>query len=113
MASPSKGVGKKDPAKANRDPRAEHNAKSPDADAVFAFHSNADTDSRPEALHHTIGSGANQAASGSHTHDAADPASSPLWTGVSLTDPPTSGATPEQLAAAVVALNLLIRQKSG
>lgn len=32
-------------------------------------HQNADTDSSPTALHHTLGNGANQAAPGNHTHD--------------------------------------------
>lgn len=34
-------------------------------------HQNADTDSSPSALHHTLGSGANQAAPGNHTHTVA------------------------------------------
>lgn len=34
-------------------------------------HQNADTDSAPTALHHTLGSGANQAAPGNHTHTVA------------------------------------------
>lgn len=33
-------------------------------------HESPDTDSAPTALHHTLGTGANQAARGNHTHDA-------------------------------------------
>lgn len=35
-------------------------------------HQNADTDSAPTAIHHTLGSGPNQAAPGDHTHDYDD-----------------------------------------
>lgn len=35
-------------------------------------HNSPDTDSAPTALHHTLGTGANQAAAGNHTHAAAD-----------------------------------------
>lgn len=41
----------------------------PDASAVSEFHTFADTDSGREAIHHTLGAGANQAASGAHNHD--------------------------------------------
>lgn len=41
----------------------------PDADSVREFHINADTDVDPNSLHHTIGPGYNQAASGQHNHD--------------------------------------------
>lgn len=33
-------------------------------------HASPDTDSAPTALHHTLGTGANQAAAGNHSHDA-------------------------------------------
>ena len=35
-------------------------------------HEQADTDASPTALHHTLGTGPNQAARGNHTHDASD-----------------------------------------
>lgn len=41
----------------------------PPAKAVLDFHTNADTDGSPKAVHHTLGPSANQAASGAHTHD--------------------------------------------
>lgn len=41
----------------------------PDSKAVREFHTNADTDGSPKAIHHTLGSGANQAAPGNHSHD--------------------------------------------
>jgi hypothetical protein len=36
---------------------------------VEHLHTNADTDVRPQALHHTLGPGANQASPGDHNHD--------------------------------------------
>ena len=36
-------------------------------------HEDADTDSGPSAIHHTLGRGANQAAPGNHTHDYENP----------------------------------------
>lgn len=36
---------------------------------VKEFHKRADKDGSPQALHHTLGSGPNQAAAGNHTHD--------------------------------------------
>lgn len=41
----------------------------PAADAVDQFHTNADTDIRPESLHHTVGPGNTQSSPGNHTHD--------------------------------------------
>lgn len=41
----------------------------PDPNTVREFHQNADTDSSGDAIHHTIGPGTNQAASGQHNHD--------------------------------------------
>lgn len=41
---------------------------SPDAKVVAAFHRYADTDARKEAIHHTLGTGANQSADGLHNH---------------------------------------------
>jgi hypothetical protein len=44
----------------------------PDADSVREFHVNADTDVSPDSIHHTIGPGFHQAASGQHTHDGSN-----------------------------------------
>jgi hypothetical protein len=44
----------------------------PPAEAVSDFHTNSDVDTRPEAQHHTLGPGANQAAPGNHRHDGGD-----------------------------------------
>jgi hypothetical protein len=43
--------------------------KTADARTVLAFHRNSDLDSRPEAQHHALGKGRNQACEGGHTHD--------------------------------------------
>lgn len=50
----------------------EGNSRRPDPRTVMDFHTNADTDATNEALHHTLGTGSNQAASGSHRHDGTD-----------------------------------------
>jgi hypothetical protein len=55
----------------------------PTADEVTTLHQNADTDSRAEAIHHTLGVGDNQAAKGSHNHRGGD--SVQLLSGVTLT----------------------------
>lgn len=46
----------------------------PDASVVSEFHTFADTNSGKEAIHHTLGTGANEAASGAHTHNGVDSA---------------------------------------
>lgn len=55
----------------------------PSAEDVERFHTQADTDARKEAIHHTLGSGTNQAAPGDHTHRGGD--SLPLLGGITLT----------------------------
>lgn len=45
------------------------NEESPDQRVVQAFHRNDDLNSRPEAHHHSLGTGRNNASEGSHTHD--------------------------------------------
>lgn len=42
---------------------------SPTGRIVEAFHKNADTDTRRESIHHTLGPQASQASPGDHTHD--------------------------------------------
>ena len=44
----------------------------PSSEDVELLHQNADTDARKEAIHHTLGPGENQAASGSHNHRGGD-----------------------------------------
>lgn len=46
----------------------------PSAEEVDRQHTNADTDLRAEALHHTLGPAETQASPGSHTHDGGDSA---------------------------------------
>ena len=43
--------------------------KSADARTVLAFHRQSDLDSKPEAQHHSLGKGRNQASEGGHVHD--------------------------------------------
>ena len=56
----------------------------PSSEEVEQFHTQADTDARKEAIHHTIGAGENQAASGAHNHRGGD--SVQLLTGITLTE---------------------------
>ncbi|HEY3484878.1 MAG TPA: hypothetical protein VGK49_05805 [Ilumatobacteraceae bacterium] len=44
----------------------------PTAEEVERMHENADVDTRPESIHHTLGPGTNQAAPGPHRHDGSD-----------------------------------------
>lgn len=67
---------------------ASEDKESPKAESVAKFHNNADTDANRTSLHHTLGPGRNQAASGSHRHDGND--SPRLLEGVQI-----SGATTE------------------
>jgi hypothetical protein len=48
------------------------NAAKPTSQEVDDFHTNADTDLRAEALHHTLGPAPTQAAAGNHRHDGGD-----------------------------------------
>lgn len=55
----------------------------PDAEAVAHLHTNADTDTRAEAIHHTLGPSSSQATAGNHRHRGGD--SSPLLDGLTIT----------------------------
>ena len=55
----------------------------PTAEEVTRQHTNADTDSRKEAIHHTTGIGDNQASPGNHNHRGGD--SVLLLQGITLT----------------------------
>ena len=59
------------------------NGRPASPEEVERFHTYADTDARPESLHHTIGASTNQAASGAHTHRGGD--SLPLLGGLTIT----------------------------
>lgn len=52
-------------------------------------HQDADTDSAPSAIHHTLGTGANQAARGNHKHQASDILNLGFLTVTSTTRPST------------------------
>lgn len=44
-------------------------SEKPQAKEVANFHTHADTDGSPKALHHTLGPSQNQSAAGNHSHD--------------------------------------------
>lgn len=54
----------------------------PEAEEVMTFHQNADTDTRPESLHHTLGPSASQASPGDHKHRGGD--SAPILEGFTI-----------------------------
>lgn len=66
------------------------------------MHRNADTDSRREALHHTLGSNPNQASPGDHSHDGVD--SMKLLAGTNITGSRTDGTA---VASIIMALQKL------
>lgn len=55
----------------------------PTSEEVTDFHTNADTDSRKESIHHTVGVGATQASPGDHRHRGGD--SELLLSGITIT----------------------------
>lgn len=64
---------------------------SPSAIIVQRFHKNAAVDTRPEDIHHTIGTGPAQAAAGDHNHDGGN---SPLiLEGITITGSKSIPAT--------------------
>lgn len=71
--------------------------RKPDARTVSDFHTFADTDTTEKAIHHTLGDGPNQAASGSHRHDGGD--SVLLLEGFSITG---NKATPETVFPSII-----------
>lgn len=63
--------------------KAEKGPLGPEPREVKMFHSRADTDSGPLALHHTLGIGHNQSSPGDHNHDGKS--SRLIGTGLNLT----------------------------
>lgn len=74
----------------------------PDATSVREFHQNADTDTDAQAIHHTIGPGVNQAASGGHLHDGND--SALLLEGQTITGTKGTAACDASIIALLVRL---------
>ncbi len=74
----------------------------PSANDIREFHVNADTDSTPDALHHTLGPGVNQAASGGHIHDGNDSAF--LLEGQTITGTKATAAWASSINALMVRL---------
>jgi len=72
----------------------------PDGQAIRKFHQNADTDTDPTAIHHTLGPGVNQAASGSHDHRGAD--SVVLGEGITITGSKGGNAALQSVISAMV-----------
>lgn len=77
----------------------------PNTQEVIDFHTNSDLDGGPKSQHHTLGPGANQAASGNHSHDGGNSAKAiiPL-DGLSLTGSRAGGAALVSVIAALVQL---------
>ena len=66
------------------------NTPPPTAEEVERMHTNADTDTRSESQHHTLGSSPTQAAPGDHRHDGGD--SALLLEGLTITGSRNSDA---------------------
>ncbi len=74
----------------------------PAAEQVAEFHTNADTDTRKEAAHHTLGINPYQASPGDHNHDGG---TSPLLlAGTTITGTRGSAANAASIIAALVRL---------
>ena len=76
----------------------------PTAEEVETAHTNADTDSRKESIHHTLGAGENQAAPGTHNHRGGD--SVQLLSGITITGSRGSDAWRLSITQALVALGV-------
>ena len=74
----------------------------PSSEEVEQFHTQADTDARKESIHHTIGAGENQAASGAHNHRGGD--SVQLLAGITLTGSRAGNIALLSVVQALVAL---------
>lgn len=74
----------------------------PSADDVAKQHTNADTDTRAEAIHHTTGPGVTQAAAGNHRHRGGD--SLPLLDDFTITGDVSDGTVLPSIIACLVAL---------
>lgn len=74
----------------------------PPSAVVDDFHAMADTDLRPQSLHHTLGPNPNQSSPGNHNHR--DGMSSPLLQGLSLTGSHADGTALQSVIATLVAL---------
>lgn len=78
----------------------------PAAKDVTDFHTHADTDGSPKAVHHTLGPNQNQAAAGNHTHDGGQSAKlTNLLEGVTVTGS-TGGNVALQNLLSALATNL-------
>lgn len=69
---------------------------------VKEFHTNADTDGSSKSIHHTLGSGINQASPGNHTHDGGS--SKLLLDGVTITGAKAGNAALASVIAVLVSL---------
>lgn len=72
-------------------PQTKQEDPSPPSTVVAQFHKNADTDTRSEAIHHTLGAAPTQAAPGDHTHDGGT--SPKILDGYTLTGSKSSPST--------------------
>lgn len=71
----------------------------PTADEVDVFHTLADTDIRPESIHHTLGASNGQASPGDHMHDGG---SSPLLFNGEVISGDTQGNVALKMAIALL-----------
>ena len=82
----------------DREPEVKKPDPSPSADVVRLFHKNASVDSRAMDIHHTLGPGVHQAASGAHDHKGGN--SKLLLEGYTITG---IKATPSSVLPSIIA----------
>lgn len=85
-------------------PAAYATKEKPLAKELIEFHTNADTDGSPKAIHHTLGSGPNQAAPGNHSHDGGASAEIFPLEGVTLSGSKAGNVALASVIAALVKL---------
>lgn len=88
------------------------NETPPTPATVDFLHALADT-TRPESVHHTIGTDVTQTSPGNHQHNGLDSYQILYGAGVVLPADLTAGATGAQIAASVNAINAVLRQYLG
>ena len=87
-----------DTSRRDNSPTVKKEDPTPPTSVVSMFHRNAAVDTKPEDIHHTLGGGPSQAASGAHTHNGSD---SPLLLGSSVIT--GSKASPSTVPPSIIA----------
>jgi hypothetical protein len=82
------------------------NSAPPGAEELEKFHQNADTDTRKESIHHTLGGRSTQASPGDHNHRGAD-GSARLFEGITVSGSRGGNVALNSVIQALVQLGLI------